>query len=64
MTNNERDRSKYVYGEVKLPFLRMVGCKLGYLGMRIGIPGASWLYFRSLLGGGVGFTTHKINEGP
>ena len=62
--DNEINRSRFVYGEIKLPILRMIGCKLGYLGMQIGCPGASWLYFRSLLGNGVAFvyTTDGMRE--
>lgn len=54
------DGERYVYGEIKPPLLRRVGTRLGYIGMCLKIPGASWLYFRSLLGGGEKFTEHNV----
>jgi len=54
---------QYVTGEVKMPFWRGVGCRLAAPFMRLGVPGASWLYFRCLLGPGIRFTVHTLETG-
>lgn len=59
----EIDRSQFVYGEIELPFFRSLGCRIGSFAMRFNIPGSSWLYFRSLLGGGVEFETGTLDIG-
>jgi hypothetical protein len=54
---------EYVYGELKLPLFRAIGCRIAYPLMMIRVPCASWLYFRCLLGAGVDFEVKSVDCG-
>lgn len=54
------DRSDRVIGYIQLPQHRRIVTRVAYRLMKIGVPGASWLYFRALLGPGVNFDVAEI----
>jgi hypothetical protein len=60
----EFDRSDYVVGEIRLPLHRMAAIRIAYALMKIGVPGASWLYFRAFFGRGINFEVKEIDMPP
>jgi hypothetical protein len=57
----EYGRNDYVVGEICLPLHRMITTRIAYFLMKMGVPGASWLYFRAFFGPGVDFDVKEID---